>query len=253
MMKADFKRVPALYKCFDILEFLSKEKKPLGISEISSALNLNKSTVFNIVYTLTDLGVLENSDNRFRFGPKLYVLGKAAENGSELIRIIHPYLVEINEKTHLSAFLGMRSGATAIILDKAESAFDLKVSSEIGIRIPLLAGAHGQALLSLESDDEINELLSQNELKRFTRYSCMDKKKYWDLIRKVRKEHIAVENETYIEGIRALAVPLRLKRRDLQMAIWAVGLKPQIKDKLVASFSSLLKEIANKIEMQYSF
>ncbi len=252
-MKQVFKRVPALDKCFTILEFFAREKRPLGISEISSALNYNKSTVYNIIYTLTDLSVLENGDKKFRFGPKLYVLGKASENGSELIQIIHPYLVEISKKTNLSAFLGMHSGAKAIILDKAESSFDLKVSSEIGIRIPLFAGAHGQALLSLQSDDEINKIFSHNKLKRFTRYSCVDKKKYLALIRKVRKEHIAVENEEYIEGIRALAVPLNLKSRDLHMAIWAVGLKNQITDKVIASYSSLLKEIAEKIENQFSF
>ena len=101
--------------------------------------------------------------------------------------------------------------------------------------------------------DEINKVLSQNELKRLTPFSCVDKKRYWDLIKKVRKEGVAVEKEEYIEGIRALAVPLTLKRRNLQMAIWAVGLKNQITDKLIAPYSSLLKEIAEKIEMQFSF
>jgi IclR family KDG regulon transcriptional repressor len=252
MTKTDFKRVPAICKCFDVLELLANQKKPLGISEISNALQLNKSTVFNIVYTLADLDVLESSDTGFGLGPKFYVLGKSAESGSELIRTIHPYLVEINQETDLSAFLGMRSGGSVIILDKAESAAALKVSSEIGIRIPLLAGAHGQALLSLLSDDEITELLSQHELKRFTRHSCVDKKRYWERIKRVQKEHIAFENETYIEGIRAIAVPLRLKRHDLQTAVWAVGLKTQMKKKVVESCSAILKEIANKIETQWA-
>jgi hypothetical protein len=43
---------------------------------------------------------------------------------------------------------------------------------------------------------------------------------------------IAIEKEEYIEGIGPLSVPLRLKRRDLYMAIWAGGLKYQIKDKM---------------------
>jgi len=58
------------------LSFLKSKKKALGISEISSALNFNKSIVYNIIYTLIDLGVLEDGDKKFRFGPRLYVLGK---------------------------------------------------------------------------------------------------------------------------------------------------------------------------------
>ncbi len=249
-MKVDFKRVPALDKCFNILELFARKKEPLGITEISNSLDLNKSTVFNIIYTLTDLGVLENSGNKFRFGMKLYMLGKAAEKGSELLRHIHPYLVAISQKTNLTAFLGMRSGLKAIILDKADSANDLKVSSEIGIEIPLLGGAHGRALLSLLSDAEIDEILSRNPLKRFTPFSCVNKKRFREMIETVRREGVAVEREEYIEGIRALAVPLRLKRHDLHMAIWAVGLRNQIMDKEIVSYSNLLKEIADKIESQ---
>jgi IclR family KDG regulon transcriptional repressor len=252
-VKVEFKRVPALDKCFSILDFFARKKEPSGITEISSALNIHKSTVFNIVHTLTDLGVLENNSNKFRFGAKLYLLGKAAEKGSELIRNIHPYLEEISQKTNLSSFLGMRAGLKAVILDKAESDFDIKISSEIGTQIPLIAGAHGKALLSQLSDAKIDEILSQTTLRRFTRYSCVDKKKYRKMINEVRKEGISVEKEEYIEDIMALAVPLNINREDLQVAIWAVGLKSQFKDGVISKYSSFMKEIAEKIENQFSF
>ena len=253
MMKAEFKRVPAVDKCFGILELFAKEKKPLGISDISAALGLNKSTVFNIVYTLTDLNVLENINHKFRFGPKLYMFGKAAEKGSALIRTVHPYLEEISRMTNLSSFLGMRSGLKTIILDKVDSAFELKISSEIGIRLPLLAGSGGKALLSQLSDTEIDEILSGNGLKRFTPFSCVDKETYKEIIRKVREDGIALDKEEYLEGIRALAVPIKVvNRKDLQVAIWAVGLKRQVRDEAIPSYSRVMKRIAKEIEMQFS-
>ena len=90
-MKAGFKRVPAVEKCFNILDLLARSERPLGISDISKALGYYKGTVFNIVYTLVDLGVIENKQgSAFRFGTKLYLLGKAAGQGSELIRTVHP-------------------------------------------------------------------------------------------------------------------------------------------------------------------
>ncbi len=251
-MPADFKRVPAVDKCFSILEQFAREKRPLGISEISKALNLNKSTVYNIVYTLKDLGVLDNGDGKFRFGPKLYMLGKAAENSSEILRIIHPYLGMISEKTNLTTFLGIQSGSKVIILDRADSTHQLKISSEIGISIPLLAGAYGLALLSLQSDDEINEILSHNELKPYTKFSILDKKTYLNVIRKVREDRIAFGDEEYIEDLRALAVPLGLKKSKLHMAIWTVGLKSQIPEKMIAPYSDLLREVAEKIENQFA-
>jgi len=250
-MKMTFKRVPALDKCFSILEYLAEKKGPSSISELSGKLNLNKSTVFNIVHTLTDLGVLENRSNQFRFGPKLYVFGKAAERGSDLIRTIHPFLEEISRKTNLSAFLGIRSDNRAVIIDKADSSFDLKISSEIGTRVPLLAGAHGKAFLSLLADEEIDKILNYSELRQFTPFSCVSREKYKAMVCDVKKKGLAVDREEYIEGVRALAIPLKINRNGLQVAIWAVGLKNQIKDKSVSVYSKLLREIAHKIEIQF--
>lgn len=247
----EFKRVPAIDKCFQILSLLGKKKEPMGITEISTALSLNKSTVFNMVYTLSDLGVLENHENKFRFGTGLYVLGKAAEQGSDLIRNIHPYLKDISKKTNLSAFLGIRSGLKAIIIDKSDSTYDLKISSEIGARIPLVAGAHGKAFLSLLTDEEVQEILANLELKKYTRFSASDKKKYLNTLIQVREEGFAYEDEEYLEGIRALAIPLNLKRADLQCAIWAVGLKSQINERALKTNIAFLKQIAHKIESKF--
>ena len=251
-MRIGSKRVPAIDKCFSILDLLAKSKGPLGISDVSKALNYNRSTVFNIVHTLTDLGILEKRDqNKFHFGIKLHVLSRAAIRRSELINTVHPYLEEINRKTRLIVFLGIRSDSRAVILDKVDSTFDIKVMSEVGMRIPLLAGAVGKALLSQLPDAEVERILSNEKLKKFTRFSCLNKGEYKAQIQKTREEGIAFDMEEYIEGIRAFAVPLNLNRRGLVAAIWAVGLKSQIKEELIDSYAKYLKGIAKKIEARF--
>jgi IclR family transcriptional regulator, KDG regulon repressor len=248
-MGVAFKRVPALDKCVGILSLLAESEKALGISDISNALGYHKSTVFNTVYTLLDLGVLEgNSEGKFRFGARLYSLVRAAAKGSDLVSSIRPYLQEVNEKTGLSAFLGIRSGSRAVIVDKVDSHLDIKVSSETGMRIPLLAGAGGKVLLSQLSDAEIDSIVSENKLKKSTPSSFVNKRGCREIIKKVRQEGFAIDDEEYIEGVRALAVPLRLNRDNLQAAIWVMGLKSQIKDESLPLYKSMLKKIAKKIE-----
>jgi IclR family KDG regulon transcriptional repressor len=248
-MESGFKRVPAVDKSISILNLFAHLKKPLGVSEISKALNLNKSTVFNIVHTLDDLSVLEKSrDGKFKFGPQLYILGRAVGTSSELISTVHPYLEDINQKTKLSAFLGIRSGLTAVIIDKVDNAFDIKIHSEIGMRIPLLAGAGGRVLLSQLPDSEINEILSKNGLKKFTPNSCVNKHKYIAMIKKARKDGYAIDMEEYIEGIRAFAFPININRANLQVALWAVGLKGQMSDETIPKHTDYLIKIIKDIE-----
>jgi IclR family KDG regulon transcriptional repressor len=248
----EFKRVPAIDKCFDILQLLAKTREPMGITDIANALHYNKSTVFNLLHTLTDRGILESGpDNKFRFGATLYLLGQVAGKRSELLQIVHPYLEEIKEKTGLSAFLGIRSGMRAVILDKVDSSLDIKVSSDVGMRLPLLAGAHGKALLCQLLDVEVEKILSTGELQRFTPYSCVDRDQYRDMVNETREAGIAFSREDYIEGIHALAVPIRTGQHDLQAAVWAVGLKKQVPDEALSEFSALLKGIATNIEARF--
>jgi len=247
-MPPAFKKVPAIDKCFAILDLLAKTREPLGISDISGKLDLNKSTVFNIVHTLQGLNVLENHPGgKFVFGTRIYILGNIAGNRSELIQAAHPYLEMINAKTKLSAFLGIRSDRQSILIDKVDSAYGIKVSSEIGLRMPVLAGPGIKAMLAQLTDEEIEEILARTELKKYTPYTTTDKSIYKKEIQVVRKQGIVLDREEYIEGMISFAIPIKAKNRGLQAAIWAVGLTRQVPEDSIPEISALLKDIAAEI------
>ena len=251
-MTVEFKRVPAIDRCFAILHLFARSKRPLGISEIARDLGLYKGTVFNTVHSLASLEILEQgADGKFRLGTGLYTLGNTAGRRYELIQTVRPFLEQINQKTGLSAFLGIRTDLQAVIIDKADAANDLKISSEIGLRMPLLCGAHGKAMLSQMSDKAIEKILSKNGLQQFTPHSIMDAGAYKQEIQHVREQGIAYDREEYIEGIVALAVPVKTQRQDLLAAVWAVGLKRQASAALLPQLEELLKDMAHEINKRF--
>ena len=166
---------------------------------------------------------------------------------SALIQTAHPYLEMINEKTKLSAFLGLRSDRQSILIDKVDSAYGIKVSSDIGLRMPNLAGAGIKAMLSQLSDEEIDELLARTELKKYTSRSIIDKAVYKGEILEVRKQGIAYDREEYIEGMVAFAIPIKTNGRGIQAAIWAAGLAHQVPDSSIPEVTELLKGISEEI------
>lgn len=251
-MPPAYKPVPAVQKCFAILDLLSKMDKPLGISEISRQLGLNKSTVFNMVYTLIDLDVLEGMDDgKFGFGPRFYVLGSAAGNRSKLIRVAHPFLQRINSETNLSAFLGIRADLQSVIIDKVDSAHGIKISSEIGMQMPLLAGAGIKAMLSQLGNQDLYKMISNVPFKRYTPNTITEKDAYLDEIDNVRKEGIAFDREEYIEGMMALGIPINTSSRNVQAAIWVVGLKQQLAEGTIQHLFPLLKGISEEINQRF--
>jgi DNA-binding IclR family transcriptional regulator len=243
-----FKRVPAIDKCFAVLDLLLQSKEPMGISDISGKLGLNKSSVFNITHTLKDLNVLEvQSNGKFTFGTHFYILASKAGKRSTLIQVARPYLEQINEKTNLSVFLGLRSGPRAILIDKVDSAHGIKVASDVGMQMPALAGAGIKAMLCQLPDAAIDEILNRTELKKYTPFSIVNKKEYKEEIREVRKEGIAYDLGEYIEDAVGFAVPLKAYGENVQAAIWAAGLKSQVDESSLPMLKELLVGISEEI------
>lgn len=252
-MTLNYKKVPAIEKCFSILALMAEANRPFGFNEIVRNLGLNKSTVYNILHTMNDLDILEKGpDGTFRLGPRLFILGGAAAQGSELIQTVHPYLESINNEFKLSTFLGILSDQKVIIVDKADRAHRIKISSEIGMRIPIFAGVAGKALLSQLSETDIDEILSKNTPKRYTPMTIIDKAAYKKEILDVKKTGIAYDREEYIEGLIALAVPLKTCREGLQTAIWAVGLKQEFREDVTVRIANFLLNIVKEINQRFS-
>jgi DNA-binding IclR family transcriptional regulator len=252
LRKSAFKQVPAVRKCFAVLQLFATSKQPLGLTEISKTLELNKSTVFNLVHTLVDLGVLEHRLNgKFAFGTQLYLLGRAAASQAELIKTVRPYLEELSLNSNFSSFLGIRSGLKAVIVDKVDTAVELRVASDVGMRLPLYAGAGGRALLCQLTDAELDEVLAEIELEKFTPSACVDKEKFKQSIQEARRRGVVFDIEEYILGMVAVAVPLNTYRPGLQAAIWAVGLTRHASDGQVPELSRRLQAIAKQLDMRF--
>lgn len=250
-MPPAYKSVPAIEKCFAILDLFSKTEKSLGISEISKQLALNKSTVFNMVHTLVDLKVLDDpGDGKFGFGPLFFILGSASSKRSRLPNIVHPYLERINQETRLPAFLGIRSHIRAILIDKADWAHGITLSSAIGMQMPVLGGVGIKAMLSLLDQAEVEDLIGDTPLEKFTPYSITDKGDYLETINRVRTEGIAFDREEYVEGMVAAGVPIQPRNQQIQAAVWVVGLKRRLSEKLLLKEGELLKEMAREINQR---
>lgn len=249
-MTKEFKPVPAVYKCFELIELLAASSRSMGISAMASELGFHRSTVFNIVYSLENLDILaQTGRGKFRLSTKFFQLAKTQTRQKGVIRTVRPFLKTINKKTQLSVFLGVKSGLHAVIIEKVDDITGFKISSDIGDSHPIFAGAGGKALLSQIDENELDDMLNNNTLPTFTPFSCTDKEEFKEMIRRVDQEKIAYDMEEYTEGIRAVAVPLDYKE-NVPAAIWVVGLKGQLPEEKCHDFGLTMKQIAESIKAE---
>ena len=111
--------VPTVDRTFRILEALALSENGFGISELSQTLEIPKSTTFNILMTLVNLGYIyrTDSDNKFHLSLKLFTLGSLVVERMDLRQIARPILQELVDETGETVNLGIIQGDEAVYIE----------------------------------------------------------------------------------------------------------------------------------------
>lgn len=222
-------RAPTVKKAFQILRLISETDQGARISDISKRLKISKSTVHGITSALERIGAVirHPSTKRYILGVTLFELGKAAFSRIDLKDTARPIMKILMKQAQESVFLGVQNGENVTIIDMVESDQDLKITAPIGTRIPLLAGAVGKVLMASIPEQEAKDLIQRTGLHRFTDNTIIDLDKFLNAIQDARQNGFAIDDEEYIDGVRAVASAIKGEGQ-LNLAIWVVGFKPRM-------------------------
>ncbi len=241
-------QAPIVKKAFLILDVISKSSQGLRISEISTRLDISKSTVHGITAALEEQGAIfrDPASKKYTIGITLMELGKAAYERLDFKHIARPFMEELMEQCQESVFLGIRNAHKVTVIDIVESRKDFKISSPIGTSLPLLAGAIGKLFLSQMELKDSQKYLNSNPLVKFTTKTIIDPKEYAKELIKVKKNGFALDDEEYISGVRAVVAPVKGYGNHV-LAIWVVGFKASMSKKKIPSIIEQTLAAAQKI------
>ncbi len=217
---SDYK-IKVLDKALKILDAFNEKGKELSSTQIYQALNLNKTTAFRILKILEDSNYLERSPHslKYRLGFKLYCMGSLVEGLSEIQKIAHPFLVEMVKRCDETVHLAILSHGEALYLDKLEGQKALRIVSRVGMRLPAHCSGVGKILLAFVPEEELEQIIAEKGLPRFTRNTITSGKSLRGELAKVRKQGYAVDNEEIIAGAKCVAAPVRDSDGDVLAAI----------------------------------
>lgn len=210
-MAAEEYRVPALEHAIRLLRFLKdRNHRPWGVSELSRALQVNKSTCFTILRTLQRYRFVayDVATKKYTLGTALIELGGAVAAAASGAVVAKPFLADLFEELRLTSLLGRRVEDKVVIIDKAEVLDDLRVTVPLGQVLPLATGAMGRSLLSRMPASEVERILrAEAVLDRRGRKGAV--------LERVRRELEEVRRRGYAEslgeiqaGINSVAAPI---------------------------------------------
>jgi len=255
--------VPAIDRAIQVLYlFKNGEQNEYGVSEISRLLDLNKSTVHNILNTLSHHRFLVQNETtrRYRLGPALSELGSLVHSRIDIREVARPHLRQLMEQTESTILLGTFEGKHITIIDKEEPFTHLRVTASIGMQIPFCAGSFGKVFLAYLPPANVNQLLAAYGLRTFTPTSVTDPHQYRVDLAAVRAQGYAIDDkEEYLENVKAISVPIFTlgnmtstaagdgRGQELAAAITLVNFSSRLSPQKMADFTLLLVEAGQKI------
>ncbi len=240
---------PIVYKAFAVLQQVAGSPSQLGISDLARQLNINKSTVFGITQALLDLGMMQQDEasKKFRLGPALIQLGNQSMSEISLKSVAFPFMEKLCHQFEETVFLGRMDEENVIILAKADSPVELKITAPEGARIPFFAGAAAKTFLAFQDEQAQKKVLAKRELPKFTENSITTKEDYLAQLNQVYREGFATDYEEYIKGVNAVSVPLVGSAGRIIGALWIVGFSSSFSQAKMLKAATAAKQAAREI------
>ena len=200
--------VQVIARATTVLRALEREPQGLSLGDITTRVNLPRSTVQRIVGALVQERMLvpASSKARFKLGPTLVQLGAAADVGTE--KLARPFMLALAELTDETVDLSMLRRESAVFVDQIQGNQRLAAISAIGGEFPLHCTANGKALLMLLTPPERDCLLN-GRLRRFTDATMTDRAQLDIALKEIKTAGLAFDIEEHSVGICAVGAAFR--------------------------------------------
>ena len=167
--------VRSVSRAIRILELLAADGQ-LSAADVGRRMGLPRSSAFELLSTLEQEGVLEKDRERnlYHLGLKVFELGARAQTNLEIRRVAYPYLKALNQELDETVHLTVLDDREVLYVECVESTKRLRTYSVLGVRAHLHCTAVGKAILAFLPPDEVEDVLREKGLPRFTDHTLTD-------------------------------------------------------------------------------
>jgi IclR family acetate operon transcriptional repressor len=198
-----------LEKCVRILTLFTETTPVLGVAEIAERLQLPRSTAYRYISALRAHRFVEEAPggSGYRLGGR--VLEMAASMARKPLReVALPHMERIARETGETALLcGLREHV-GVCLEKVDGTHALRVSYELGETYPLHAGATGKAILAHLDPGELEAVIGDVGLPRFTEATITSEGRLKKELAKIRACGYAESEGESLAGTHGIASPI---------------------------------------------
>jgi len=205
---------PAVTRAGAILDLLAENAgEAAGPSELARRLGLPKSSIANICNAMAEIGLVRRIGTGFALGRKLAELGGAYLASVDLVQEFYDACRTLPTGSVETVQLAILDGLEMTYLARHDGRQPVRLTSQIGRRLPATVTATGKAALaSLDQDDLDRRLAGVWELPVLTPKSIGSVAALRAELTAVRGRGYAMDDEETVEGVVCFGVMIPGRR-----------------------------------------
>jgi DNA-binding IclR family transcriptional regulator len=246
--------INSVLKAIRIMQLFSAAEPALTLAEISSRLDMPKSTAHNLLNTLLSEGFIE------KVGKDSYALGTAIIPLTQNIRVnvdlrdrAAPLLRQLADECRESVYLTVLDADCALYIYAVESSKRLLARTAVGDRAPLHCTSVGKAILAFLPQTEVDRLLQQEPLTAFTPQTITDVDELRDELARTRERGYAIDREEHERSTFCLGAPILDSRANVIGACSISGADPGLVNERMDDLSVRVMQTAEEISRRMGF
>lgn len=238
----------SLIKAINILDCF-KVKNELTLGELVEISKLPKTTVFRLISSLEETGLIvkskhSNNDVKYRLGLKLLELAKIVVEQHDFRKIAYPYMQRINEKYNETVHLAVIEGKEAVYVEIIESNKPIRLVINIGDRAPLYAGSASKLLLANLNGEKRENYLKQLVPKKLANNTIVDINELRKELEIIREQGFSISDEEIYSETIGVSCPIK---NSIGETIAALGVSMPHMQYEEKKFSLILQDIKQTV------
>ncbi|HEY1520988.1 MAG TPA: IclR family transcriptional regulator [Solirubrobacteraceae bacterium] len=213
--------IQSIERAAAILRLLSGRSLRLGVAELACELSLPKGTVYGILKTLRDVGLVEQDKDsgKYKLGPALLHMGSSYLDGHELRTRALNWADSLATRSGESVRIGTLHESRVLIVHHVFRPDDTRQALEVGSLLPTHATALGKALLARH--DYTAAAHGNGALASYTPATVTDISRFRQELEDTATRGWASDVGELLHGLASIAAPIEDRR---QATVGAIGI-----------------------------
>jgi len=203
-------QIPTNLRLLLLLEEVANAGVPVTPSVVNEVLGLPKPTIHRLFATAEAEGFLQRDIDGRSYSPgrrmRLLAIDTLSSERIRTVRlaVLKSLAVAVGETCNLA--IPEREGM--FYLDRVETHWPLRIQLPVGTQVPFHCTASGKMYLSSLRADYFERFLKNHRMERHTEHSIVDPEVLREALRVTRERGYATDDEEFMAGMTAIAVPI---------------------------------------------